>query len=419
MLLVNKFFTRLYSLPDQLQKDLVTSTFYRTYVWSNHVYLYTAILHFCLIFFFAYLGIRELALFNILSVLLWISAIVFNLRGKITLGYIIGNFEVLIHVLLCTVFIGWESGFHYYLLCFAVAIFPFGIWSTVTKALLTAGNSLAYIATYYYSRNYPPLKDLSTFDMSLLAYANMLSFCLILAFMGLYIAVAINRAEEETEREHKKSEALLLNILPKSIANKLKSGTKIIADNFDNISILFLDIVEFTPRSEKITAQKVVGFLNELFTRFDNLTEKYGLEKIKTIGDAYMVAAGIPEPCIDHAERLAYMAIDIQRMLEEYNVENNDNVKVRIGINSGSAVAGVIGKKKFAYDIWGDTVNTASRMEAYGEPNRIQVSEATYHILKNKFVFNERGLIDIKGKGKLRTYYLVSEKRQDFKTSEV
>ena len=162
-----------------------------------------------------------------------------------------------------------------------------------------------------------------------------------------------------------------------------------------------MDVVEFTNRADKLSAEKVVIFLNELFLIFDDLTEKYKLEKIKTIGDAYMVASGIPDPCSDHAERLVNMAIEINDSLKKYNSNNGENVKVRIGINSGPAVAGVIGRKKFAYDIWGDTVNTASRMESYGEPGKIQVSEATYHLLKDKYDFTYRGVINVKGKGNL------------------
>jgi class 3 adenylate cyclase len=216
----------------------------------------------------------------------------------------------------------------------------------------------------------------------------------------------IEKRERELANEQKKSEALLLNILPASIAERLKKHPHTIADAFDETSILFADIVGFTILSERIPPEELVTILNELFSMFDDLTEKHGLEKIKTIGDAYMVVAGLPKRRHDHAEAIAAMALDMRQAMAEYNTTSDNSLQIRIGIHSGPVVAGVIGKKKFAYDLWGDAVNTAARMESHGIPGEIQVTQATYELLKDKFAFEERGSIDVKGKGPMQVYLL-------------
>lgn len=233
-----------------------------------------------------------------------------------------------------------------------------------------------------------------------------------LAFNEMYKRVheEINQrkiAEKILREEQEKSESLLLNILPRSIAQKLKDGHKNIADGFAEVTILFADIVGFTQLSEKTSPPELVSLLNEIFSRFDRLTDKHDLEKIKTIGDAYMVGGGLPMPRKYHAEAIAEMALDMQAEISRFNYENNINLSIRIGINTGPVVAGVIGTKKFIYDLWGDAVNTASRMESHGIPDAIQVSEATYNILKDKYLFEERGQISIKGKGEMNTYLLL------------
>jgi len=207
--------------------------------------------------------------------------------------------------------------------------------------------------------------------------------------------------------EHDRAEGLLRNILPGSIADRLKASPTTIADQFTEASVLFADVVDFTPRSQQLAAAQVVELLDRLFTTFDELAERYGLEKIKTIGDAYMVAAGVPVPRPDHARALALLALDMQAAVAPGGAVGDLGVRVRIGIHSGPVVAGVIGRKKFLYDLWGDTVNTASRMESAGTPNRIQISHATYELLRDEFACESRGTIAVKGKGEMPTWYLV------------
>ena len=207
--------------------------------------------------------------------------------------------------------------------------------------------------------------------------------------------------------EQAKSENLLLNILPRSIADRLKAQTRPIADQFESTSILFADVVDFTPWSERLEPSEVVGCLDQLFSHFDTLAERYGLEKIKTIGDCYMVAAGVPTPRPDHARALAFMGLDMLEAMRSDVEVRHLGLELRVGINSGPVVAGVIGRKRFLYDLWGDAVNTASRMESYGTPGRIQVTRATHELLAGEFDFEPRGTISVKGKGELEVWFLV------------
>jgi class 3 adenylate cyclase len=209
---------------------------------------------------------------------------------------------------------------------------------------------------------------------------------------------------------HEESESLLLNILPAPIAHRLKSGERAIADKFDAVTVLFADIVGFTKLSANTTPEELVQDLNAVFGRFDDLAKKYGLEKIKTIGDAYMIAGGLPERSQDHTESVARFALAIQAVIQEESLRTSkgEQVQLRVGIHTGEAVAGVIGTSKFSYDLWGDTVNTASRMESHGEAGKIHVSEEVFATLHGKFVFEERDEIDIKGKGRMKTYFLTA-----------
>ncbi|HEY9597487.1 MAG TPA: adenylate/guanylate cyclase domain-containing protein, partial [Cyanophyceae cyanobacterium] len=209
--------------------------------------------------------------------------------------------------------------------------------------------------------------------------------------------------------ERERSERLLLNILPKAIAERLKREKSIIADQFAEATVLFADIVGFTQLSSKISAAELVVLLNCMFSMFDELTEQHGAEKIKTIGDAYMVAAGLPTHRSDHAQAIANLALDMQKAIAEFNAEQNQSFSIRIGINTGPVVAGVIGLKRFIYDLWGDTVNVASRMESHGLAGSIQVSEATYQCLKEQYLFQKRGIIQVKGRGEMTTYLLIGK----------
>ncbi len=213
---------------------------------------------------------------------------------------------------------------------------------------------------------------------------------------------------EELRAEQEKSERLLLEVLPASIAARLKAGESI-ADRFADVSVLFADIVGFTPWSQSVPPEEVVRRLGAIFSRFDEIARSHRLEKIKTIGDAYMVAAGLPEARADHAEALARMALDMRSAVAEMDFGEHA-LSMRIGIASGPVVAGIIGRTRFSYDVWGDTVNTASRMESHGESGAIQVSRASYEKLKGSCLLEPRGTIEVKGKGPMETWRLVGLK---------
>jgi class 3 adenylate cyclase/NAD(P)-dependent dehydrogenase (short-subunit alcohol dehydrogenase family) len=214
----------------------------------------------------------------------------------------------------------------------------------------------------------------------------------------------------ELELERARSESLLLNILPREIAQILKERSGTIAQSFDQASVLFADMVGFTPLSAEMTPEDMVELLNKIYTFYDSLTEKYGLEKIRTMGDNYMVASGVPRPSPDHAVALARMALEMRDIFKDANQFAIEGLNFRIGINSGPLVAGVIGFKKFQYDIWGPTVNIASRMESQGLPGKVQITQATYELLKDEFVCEPRGTLDVKGVGEVETWFLVGRR---------
>ena len=271
---------------------------------------------------------------------------------------------------------------------------------------------------------YLALLALSGFLQPYAAHANPLSQGTIIAFFVLNIGAVSSiafillhyfvgqkeRAYRLLRVEQDRSEGLLLNVLPREIADRLKAGERVIADHHPAVSILFADLVGFTPLSNALSPIEMVELLNEIYSHFDTLIEKYGVEKICTIGDNYMIAAGAPRARADHAEVLARLALEMNAYINSLPPVGEWRLAFRMGINSGPAIAGVIGQKKFAYDVWGDTVNTASRMESQGEPGRIQVTQATRDLIQAEFVCQRRGALDVKGKGEMETWFLVGAK---------
>ena len=217
----------------------------------------------------------------------------------------------------------------------------------------------------------------------------------------------------ELAAEQAKSDSLLHAMLPAGIVERLKLGETLIADKFTSATVLFADLVGFTPLTMELAATEIIELLEGLFSHFDSLIAKYGVEKIRTIGDNYMVASGVPVPRPDHAQALAHMALDMSEYIHSRPVYRDKRVDFRIGINSGPLIAGVIGDKKYQYDLWGDTVNTASRMESSGMAGKIQITRATYELIKEEFICEPRGKVTVKGKGELETWYLEGAKSRD------
>jgi class 3 adenylate cyclase len=274
-------------------------------------------------------------------------------------------------------------------------------WSLLVAAFYVLG-PLAYAVFQLSAPTQPPPAVLGE------AVSNAAMFAAVLVLgEAVRSRRALDRAHRLLLAEQERSERLLLNVLPAPIAARLKQREEVIADRFAEVTVLFADLVDFTPRAERIAPEQVVAVLNELFSSFDRLAQQQRLEKIKTIGDAYMVAAGLPEPRPDHAQAVAEMALAIRDEVARRSDPSGQPLQVRIGIDSGPVVAGVLGTSKFSYDLWGDTVNTASRMESYGVAGCIQVTARTYQRLKDGYRFERRGPIQVKGKGELVTYLLL------------
>jgi class 3 adenylate cyclase len=271
-------------------------------------------------------------------------------------------------------------------------------WSLLVAAWYVIG-PLAYALSQLSEETRTPLRLLGD------AVSNAAMFAAVLV---LGEAVRSRRA---LALEQERSERLLLNVLPASIAARLKAGEEVIADAFPDVTVLFADLVDFTRRSQRTSPAQVVATLNELFSAFDRLAQRQGVEKIKTIGDAYMVAGGLPDPRPDHAEAIAEMALAMQAEVARRTDPSGQPLQVRIGIDTGPVEAGVIGTSKFSYDLWGDTVNTASRMESHGIAGCIQVTARTYQRLRDGYRFQRRGPIPIRGKGEMVTYFLVGRNR--------
>jgi guanylate cyclase len=268
--------------------------------------------------------------------------------------------------------------------------------------------ALSFIVTALWQPYLPDNNHLPSSIITLMFLTNLLGVSVALTLPTYYFVNQRDQAFRLLHVEQERSENLLLNILPKEIVAILKNENRVIADHYDGASILFADIVNFTPMSAQLTPVQLVELLNEIFSHFDGLVEKYGLEKIKTIGDCYMVAAGVPRPRADHAQALARLALEMQAFVREREF-SGQRIAFRIGINSGPVIAGVIGRKKFIYDLWGDAVNTASRMESHSTGGAIQITRATYELLKNDFNCESRGMMQVKGKGEMDVWHIMGE----------
>ena len=268
---------------------------------------------------------------------------------------------------------------------------------------------ICMVLVFFLENKVPDKTPLPGELVSILFASNIAAVTVLVFYLLRYFVNQNELVKEQLKHEQEKSETLLLNILPISIAQRLKAGEKVIADEHDRAVILFADIVEFTTASQHIAPKTLVENLNKIFTHFDQLVEKYALEKIKTIGDAYMVASGLND--IDSgAKSMADLSLAMMRDIQNFSLDGKVKCDLRIGIHIGSVTAGVIGSKKFSYDVWGDAVNTASRMESSGEPGKIQVSEEFYNHIKDSYECFYRGRMEIKGKGPMDLYFLIGKK---------
>jgi class 3 adenylate cyclase len=371
------------------------------------------LLHLSWIFIFRGLGLTTLSLVNIGSVVIFVlNMAILRKWGAILTSVVIGSTEVLAHQGLAIYYLGWGYGFQYYLLVIVAFAFMMNFKSMWIPAALFITCLVSFL-TFYYEVQYwnVPHIDLGATVRETFLMANVSTAFTILAVMSYVYSEAARTAEAKLELEQQKSERLLLNILPASIAQLLKEDNAVIANHYESATVMFSDIVGFTAMSEHVSPTELVNYLNRMFSAFDDLAERHGLEKIKTIGDAYMVAGGFPELRDGHAKDVSAMALDMLDVVARCQMEAEQPVDIRIGIHTGPAVAGVIGIKKFAYDVWGDTVNTASRMESSGLPGRIHLSEQAAALLRDDFEVEERGMVEIKGKGCMKTYWLLGRRK--------
>lgn len=298
----------------------------------------------------------------------------------------------------------------------------FTFWGIVVPLIAAITNKLAYAVGWFvlYAIEIiamlivnPLLRQknaIPTATISVLSAINLICFAGYVVGVMLYFVRKQDFLMMVIRDEKARSEALLLNILPKEIADRLKKDERLISDRYPDVSIMFADIVGFTPLSAKMQPTQLVELLNEVFSYFDSLVEEYGLEKIKTIGDCYMVASGVPQHRVDHAQVLVRMALQIQSHMQTHRFGQGIQLSFRIGINSGPVVAGVIGHKKFTYDLWGDAVNTASRMESCGSGGTVQITQTTYDLIARSFICETGGKIQVKGKGEMPVWFVRSEK---------
>jgi len=324
-------------------------------------------------------------------------------RGAAKAALLVSNHALIITVSLR---LGLGVGFQYYFFLLAVfAFLLFGEREVWLRSSFVAVSALSCLLVCILG----PVADVIDLPAMVPETLNVASALAVMATMIFAVHLFTGdtvRAETLLAIEHARSERLLLNVLPKSISARLKDDDRAIADSFAEVTVLFADLVGFTELSERLEAAALVRMLNVVFSAFDDLAADLGLEKIKTIGDCYMVAAGLPDPRPDHVEAAARMALGMREALQRVNDEMGYGLKLRIGLHTGPVVAGVIGKRKFIYDLWGDTVNTASRMESSGVEQEIQVSRAVRDRIAGKFELTPRGMIKVKGKGELETYLL-------------
>ncbi|MBK7053897.1 MAG: adenylate/guanylate cyclase domain-containing protein [Leptospiraceae bacterium] len=357
------------------------------------------------------LGVPSLYIyFSLAYMFLLPLTIAFNACGKILFARIYLFFISTCYLIMLAFLQGNQARAHFFLLAEAlVTYFLFPAHQKKIMHCLVGFLFLLFIGLDFWHDDMIGLMIQSPERLKIASFVTDASFAIILLGFAFYIHITFQKTESFMRLEHDKSEKLLQNILPLSIIKKLRDNPDTIAERFEDCTVLFSDIVGFTQMSKSMPAVSVVSLLNEIFSRFDDLAEKYNLEKIKTIGDAYMVVGGLPEPDENHVEKIASFALEMLDVIRDYRQKNNVQLELRIGINSGAAVAGVIGKKKFIYDLWGDSVNTASRMESHGLPGQIQVSESTYIRIKHLFQFEDRGNMEVKGLGLVRSYLLTAK----------
>jgi len=361
-------------------------------------------------YIFLQLDQNVLAAFSGASVFIIAVSFYCLVSGRPGVGYLLVNTQSILAVILTTVFVGLRPGFFLFAL---VGLVYCTLSEWVSRRIQRVGmvaSAVTFIGAIVFGLMASPLAPLPPLWELIFATFNSTATAGMLIMVALTYRHMVDVAEAALETEYQKSETLLHNILPPAIADRLKQNPKVIADSHKQVTTLFADIVGFTEVAGRSTPESLVTLLNRIFSQFDAAVDDLDLEKIKTIGDAYMVVAGLPTARPDHAQAIARLALEMLVAAERVSQETGKQLQIRVGIHSGPVVAGVIGQKKFAYDLWGDTVNIAARMESQGATGRIQISAKTAELLDDEFELEPRGTIEIKGKGQMATYFLIGER---------
>ncbi len=380
---------------------------FRTYVLYGVGSACGIVIHLMLLGLFAAYDVHEMVLINLLILPAYGVGFWCNRTGRHLATAVIAVIELCVHQVMAIHYIGWNSGIQYYLMLIPSVVFSLSGGRRLLKTSLVTVATVTFLVILMVMRDGEPQYVLPGVLLAVLNVVNISMVFALLGFLTYNYAHAAEVTEARLNEEYRRAESLLHNILPVPIAERLKHTGGIIADGFEDASVLFADLVGFTGLSERTEPVALVTLLNDIFSAFDDAVAARGLEKIKTIGDSYMVVAGIPKPRDDHADALADLAFELLEVIEEKRASLAIPLVIRVGINSGPVVAGVIGKRRFIYDLWGDAVNTAARMESHGVPGRIQITEATRDRLSERFRCEPRGEIPVKGKGTMPVYLLV------------
>ena len=399
-------FSPIWPLPVAFSKDKLALAEYRYLIFLHWASICGIVTHFALIIAFFYIGLNFMAYVNIGSVSLFSYCLYLaHKQSNYTLSGILMVLEINVHAALAVYFVGWESGFQLFIFLVPVGVFFIPLMKLLNFAAVLV--SMGFFTTMFLlMREQAPLHQASASIIGIFNLTVGLSTLLMLGIIAYSFSLAVESSEKLLKLQHKNTEILLHNILPVSVSERLKRQKGIIADGFTQVSVLFADIQSFTEYSNRKRPGDLVFVLNKYFSIFDDMLEKFNMEKIKTIGDAYMVACGCPNECKNHAENVVDFALAMLVATRDFNRENEMNFSLRIGINTGPVTAGIIGKKKFAYDLWGDTVNVASRMETHGLPGKIHITENTYQMINGKYEVIKRSPIHVKGKGLMQTYFV-------------
>ena len=354
-------------------------------------------------------GVQILTFWMLVGMVVYVLALFINNKGFINYAILLFILEQSVHQYILVKYHGLNYGFQSYYFIGPVLIF-LTTYRLSVKISIISLIFLAYCSLIIYGLNNVPLLNPVIDFIKEAHLPNAVVLFMTFSLITYVYHSSVESAENNYKNEQIKTNKLLHNILPAEIISRLKENPKIIADKYAEATVLFVDLVGFTELSSSMAPSILIGIIDDIFSRFDLIVDKLGLEKIKTIGDSYMMVGGVPIENDNHAELISNAALDMQSAIHSFNEEKNENLDIRIGIHTGPLIAGVIGSKKLTYDIWGDTVNIASRMESHCENGKIQISETTYHFIKEKYLIEERGMIDVKGKGKMRTFYLISKK---------